>query len=102
MVRWHHQHNGHDVEQTPGDGGRPESGVPQAMEPQRAGHNLATEQQHVRNSQMEEMPWARCGGGRARLPCPLWGHHSQQPHVFSNLEALRTSEFRNFYGGFII
>ena len=25
MVRWHHQLNGHDFEQAPGDGGGPES-----------------------------------------------------------------------------
>ena len=44
MVRWHHQLNGHELEQTPGDSGGQRSLV-QSMGSQRAGHNLATEQQ---------------------------------------------------------
>ena len=47
MVGWHYQFNGHELGQTPGDGwcgiGRP--GVLQPMGSQRAGHDLATEQQ---------------------------------------------------------
>ena len=43
MVGWHHQLNGHEFEQTPGDGEGP--GVLQSMGSQRVKHNLATEQQ---------------------------------------------------------
>ena len=46
MVGWHHQCNGHELEQTPGDGegtGRP--AVLQSMWSQRAGQDLVTEQQ---------------------------------------------------------
>ena len=47
MVRQHHWLNGRDFEQTPGNGGRQRSLVccMQSMQSQRAGHNLATEQQ---------------------------------------------------------
>ena len=42
MVGWHHQLNEHEFEQTLGDSERP--GSLQPMEPQRVGHQLATEQ----------------------------------------------------------
>ena len=40
MIRWHHQLNGHEFEQTPGYG---EAGVLQSMGSQRVRHDLATE-----------------------------------------------------------
>ena len=44
MVGWHHQCNGHELVQTPGDGtGKPE--VLQNIGSERAGHDLATEPQ---------------------------------------------------------
>ena len=43
MIGWHHCLNGHEFEQTPGDGGKP--GVLQFMGLQRVGHNFVTEQQ---------------------------------------------------------
>ena len=43
MFRWHHQLNGHEVEQTPGDSGEREPGVLQSMECQRVGHDLVIE-----------------------------------------------------------
>ena len=49
MAGWHHRLNGHEFEQTPGDGeGRTgEPGVLQSMGSKRVGHNLATEQQQI-------------------------------------------------------
>ena len=47
MVRWHHQLNGHEFKQTPGDSGGQRSLMcfsPWGL--QRVGHYLATEQQH--------------------------------------------------------
>ena len=43
-VGWHHQLNGHEFEQTPGDGGgqRAEPGMLQSMGSQRVGHDLTT------------------------------------------------------------
>ena len=43
MVRWHHQVNEHESEQTLGDG--EEQGSLQSMGVQRVKHNLATEQE---------------------------------------------------------
>ena len=43
MVGWHHRLNGHEFEQTPGDGEGPGSLV--SMGSQRVGHNLGAEQQ---------------------------------------------------------
>ena len=45
MIGWHHQLNGHDFEQTPGDSEGQESLACCSSESQRVGHNLATEQQ---------------------------------------------------------
>ena len=46
MVGWHHQLNGRESEQTPGDSERlPRPGMLQSMGSQRIGRNLATEQQ---------------------------------------------------------
>ena len=46
MVGWHHGFNGHEFEQTPGDGeGQRSLAVMQSMGSQRIGHNLATEQE---------------------------------------------------------
>ena len=53
IVGWHHRSNGHELVQTPGDGGgltaRP--GMLQSMGSQRVGHDLVTEQQqaHIHN-----------------------------------------------------
>ena len=50
MVRQHHQLNGQESEQTPGDsGGQEEPGVLQFMELQRVRHNLATEREQQTN-----------------------------------------------------
>ena len=43
MVGWQHQLNGHEFEQTPGDGERWKPGMLQFMGSQKAGHDLATE-----------------------------------------------------------
>ena len=44
MAGWHHRLNGHEFEQTLGDGEKREKpGVPQSMGSQRVGCNLATE-----------------------------------------------------------
>ena len=48
MVGQHHQLNGHEFEQTPGDRGE-ESRVLQLMESQRVGHDLMTERQQHQN-----------------------------------------------------
>ena len=45
MVRWHHRLNGHEFEQTPGDGGGQRDW--QSMKLQRVGLDLATEQQQL-------------------------------------------------------
>ena len=45
MIGWHHQLNGHDFEQTPGDSEGQESLACCSSESQRVGHTLATEQQ---------------------------------------------------------
>ena len=42
-VRKHHQFNGHEYEQTPGDSGG--AWYAASLESQRVGHNLGTEQQ---------------------------------------------------------
>ena len=44
-VGWHHQLNGHEFEQTPGDSETGKPGMLQSMELQRVGHDLVTEQQ---------------------------------------------------------
>ena len=44
MVGWHHRLDGHEFEQTLGDGEDREAGGLESMS-QRAGHRLATEQQ---------------------------------------------------------
>ena len=51
MIGWHHCLNGHEFEQTPGDGGKP--GVLQFMGLQRVGHNFVTEQQRNNNFHSE-------------------------------------------------
>ena len=45
MVGWHHQLHGREFEQAPGGGRIGKPRVLQCMRSQRAGHNLATEQQ---------------------------------------------------------
>ena len=45
MVTWHHQLNGHEFEQTPGESEGQRS-LLQTMGSQRVGPDLATEQQH--------------------------------------------------------
>ena len=45
MVEWHHQHNGHDFEQTLGDNeGQMKPTVLQSMGSQRIGYDLVTKQ----------------------------------------------------------
>ena len=44
MAGWHHQCNGHELGQTPGDGQGPRPGVLQSMRLQRVRHDWATEQ----------------------------------------------------------
>ena len=39
MVGWHHQLDGHEFEQAPGDDERQKPGVLQSMGSQRVGHN---------------------------------------------------------------
>ena len=52
MVGWHHQLNGREFEQTPGDSeGQGKPGVLWSMGSQRVRHNLATEQQQHHGSQ---------------------------------------------------
>ena len=46
MVGWHHQFNGDEFEQTPGDGEGQGSLACSFTGLQRVGYNLATEQQH--------------------------------------------------------
>ena len=48
IVGWHHQHNGHEFEQTLGERRTEEPGVLQSMGSQRVGHNLVTERQQMR------------------------------------------------------
>ena len=45
MVGWHHQLNGHEFEQSLGDGEGQGNGMLTSMGPQRVGHNWVTEQQ---------------------------------------------------------
>jgi len=45
MVGWHHQFNGYEFEQAPGDGERQGSLVCCSSWARRVGHNLSTEQQ---------------------------------------------------------
>ena len=49
MTGWHHQLNGHEFEQDPGDGGQ-KPGVLQSMGLQRVGHDWATEGQQEKCS----------------------------------------------------
>ena len=50
MAGWPHQLNGHECEQTLGDGeGQGKPGVLQSMGSQRVGHDLVTEQQVLLN-----------------------------------------------------
>ena len=60
MVGWYHRLNGHESEQTLGDGegqGRP--GMLQSMGSQRVGHDLVTEQQVLLNQSTSERGLAR-------------------------------------------
>ena len=48
MVGWHHQLNGHEFEQAPGDGeGQGSLACCSPWGSQKVGHDLATEQQHL-------------------------------------------------------
>ena len=49
MPGWHHRLNGHESEQTPGDGEDREAWL-QSMGFQRVGHDLATDQQQRTDS----------------------------------------------------
>ena len=54
MVGWYHQLNGHESEQTLGDGeGQGRLGMLQSMGSQRVGHDLVTEQQVLNQSTSE-------------------------------------------------
>ena len=47
MIRWHHQLNGHEFEQTPGDSeGQGSLACCSPWGHKQVGHDLATEQQH--------------------------------------------------------
>ena len=50
--------------------------------------------------QMEEMHRVRNRGRGTELPCPCQAHHPAS--ASSNPEALRTSNFGDFYEGFIM
>ena len=50
MVGWHHQLNGHEFEKTPGDGEGQGSLVCCSPGGHRVRHDLATEQQGMRNN----------------------------------------------------
>ena len=57
MIGWHHQLNGHDFEQTPGDSEGQESLACCSSESQRVGHNLATEQQQKARTFVPFIDW---------------------------------------------
>ena len=74
MVGWHHQLNGHEFEQTPGDSEGGKLGMLQSMKLQRVRHDLATEEQSqrphpvLRGAQKPRwpfsvvLPWGKGGG----------------------------------------
>ena len=77
MVGWHYSLNGHEFEQTRGDGeGQEKPGMLQSMGSPRVGHNLATEKQSrvVLNFQPSsaECSWYQVEKSQAVLfkPCP--------------------------------
>ena len=47
IVGWHHQLNGHEFEQTPGEWRTEEPGMLYSMGSQRGGHSLVTEKQQI-------------------------------------------------------
>ena len=61
MVRQHHQLNGHESEQTPGDSGGEEPGRLQSLGSQRVGHDLMTEREQQKGSgqQMQDSAMRR-------------------------------------------
>ena len=72
MVGWHHQLNGHEFEQTPGDSeGKP--GMLQVRHLQRVRHNLVTEQQLLKSSIVRVCDRSQsCAGVSTRMhigPC---------------------------------
>ena len=67
MVRQHHQLNGHEFEQIPGDSGRQRNRVLQFMELQSVRHHLVTEQQQQQLTSELQFPYL------------LSGKHSRSP-----------------------
>ena len=74
MVEWHHQFNGHESEQTPGDCKRQGSLACYSSWRCRIGHDLATERQYLR------------AGGKAGSFTAL------PPSFLSSLECLKVQE----------
>ena len=65
MVGWHHQLNGHEFEQTPGDSGRQRSLACYSPWGCNIGHNLVTEQQHDSPKKLDVIS---CTGPQALEP----------------------------------
>ena len=72
MVGWHHRLNGHEFEQTLGDGERQGSLMLQAMVLQRVGHNLATEQQQDSQANLSSLyDHSNSACDQQSLMCPI-------------------------------
>ena len=56
MVGWHHQLNGHEFEQTPGDSERQGSLACYSLWGHRVGHDEVTEQQFTICKQLKQWP----------------------------------------------
>ena len=65
-MRWHHQLNGHEFEQTPGECRTEESGVLESMRTQRVDNDLLTEQQQDLICASERSLWWRPGKRREK------------------------------------
>ena len=75
MVRWHHWLNGHESEQTLGDGEAQGSLVLQSMGSQRAGQHLATEQQDSPSVRTLRATWSEhysLDTGTLAAEAPVW------------------------------
>ena len=89
MVGWHHQINGHEFKQTPGDSEGQGSLACYSMGSQRVGLNLATEQQqqHPQREEGLELVWGRWVPSPRPSICSMHHRHRYFP-TFS--AALRT------------
>ena len=77
MIGWHHQHNGHEFEQTPRDGEGQRSLECCSPWGQRVGHDLATEQQPQSNKDLNKrMSRVKSGGGHSKAAI------AQRPRFF--------------------